>query len=74
MQMAAGRNYQMCMADARDVRERRSPLARYLAAGRVLSNPPIIVARSGRRPAIPTWSNTSNTAASRHPSCIPTRY
>ena len=25
MQMAAGRNYQMCMGNARDVRERRSP-------------------------------------------------
>jgi hypothetical protein len=26
MQMAAGRNYQMCMGNARDVRERRSPI------------------------------------------------
>ena len=69
----------MCMGNARDARGRRSPLPRYLAAGRALSKSPIMApkrsqTRHSHLVELRLVINTSNTAASRHPSCVPSRY
>ena len=62
----------MCMGYARDVRGRRSPLPRYLAAGRVLLKSPIMApkrsqTRHSHLVELRLVINTSNTAASCHP-------